>query len=102
MITCHVDVRHLRLLCLLHWTGLLGYIGEHGGALCGLEVLGARLLKQSLWPGAVYVLVSSSYFGCDGDALLHSMLGFEGLQLVGGGRHDLVRGRDVLLLPARV
>jgi len=41
------SLRLLHLLILGH--SLLGDIGEHGGALCGLEVLGARLLKQSLW-----------------------------------------------------
>jgi hypothetical protein len=43
---CSTPLLHL-LLALQR--GVLGDVGEHGGALGRFEVLGARLLEQSLW-----------------------------------------------------
>jgi hypothetical protein len=81
---------------------LLGDVGEHGGALGRFEVLGASLLKQRLRLRPACTLAWLSSTRPIFDLLLHRMLGLEGSQLLRGGRHDLVRRRDIFLSSGRV
>jgi hypothetical protein len=82
----HTPCRHrqLRALFLVLGRGL-GQVGEHGGALGRLVLLGARLLKQGLRPRAAPVSHVRLFHKHRGGLLLHGVLGLEGGELLRRG-----------------